>query len=632
MELNSPSSILKKYWGYDSFRPLQGAIVQSVLDTKDTVVLLPTGGGKSLCFQVPALLMDGLCIVISPLIALMKDQVENLQKRGIKAAYINSEHSSTKQIEILDNCEFGGVKLLYIAPERIQSEAFQLRIKQLNISLIAIDEAHCISQWGYDFRPSYLKINTIREICPTAPIIALTASATNEVLKDIQVRLALNTPTVFKGSFARPNLAYVNRETETKKEAILEILKRVPGSGIVYVRNRKETQNLAFWLREQGISADHYHAGLSMSDRKNKQDAWTNNKTRIIVSTNAFGMGIDKPDVRTVIHFAPPDSIEAYYQEAGRGGRDGQKAFAVLLYEKHDLAQLEKKKQSDIPNSNDVKQIYDTLLSSHQIAMNAGAGTQFDFDLGKFCKVNNLSFNKVISTLKILEYHELISYNESTIERPKVQITVSNETLTRFMQNNKKVEPLVKLMLRTSPGIFEQPININEHLLGQKLQLSKADFEQQMSFLKNSSIIFYSKSDETPIIKLLKDRLSIDDMGLDADFIHKRGNAMIERIEAINNYVLQKTLCRSVVIASYFGEKFENVCGVCDVCLANKKAEKIDFDTLYTQLTDLLQTPKKITEIADALKTSTLVTNQLLEWGLSMNKIIKTEDGNYYNV
>lgn len=632
MELNSPSSILKKYWGYDSFRPLQGAIVQSVLDTKDTVVLLPTGGGKSLCFQVPALLMDGLCIVISPLIALMKDQVENLQKRGIKAAYINSEHSSTKQIEILDNCEFGGVKLLYIAPERIQSEAFQLRIKQLNISLIAIDEAHCISQWGYDFRPSYLKINTIREICPTVPIIALTASATNEVLKDIQVRLALNTPTVFKGSFARPNLAYVNRETETKKEAILEILKRVQGSGIVYVRNRKETQNLAFWLREQGISADHYHAGLSMSDRKNKQDAWTNNKTRIIVSTNAFGMGIDKPDVRTVIHFAPPDSIEAYYQEAGRGGRDGQKAFAVLLYEKHDIAQLEKKKQSDIPNSNDVKQIYDTLLSSHQIAMNAGAGTQFEFDLGKFCKVNNLSFNKVISTLKILEFHELISYNESTIERPKVQITVSNETLTRFMQNNKKVEPLVKLMLRTSPGIFEQPNNINEHLLGQKLQLSKADFEQQMSFLKNSSIIFYSKSDETPIIKLLKDRLSIDDMGLDANFIHKRGNAMIERIEAINNYVLQKTLCRSVVIASYFGEKFENVCGVCDVCLANKKSEKIDFDTLYSQLTDLLQTPKKITEIADALKTSTLVANQLLEWGLSMNKIIKTEDGNYYNV
>jgi ATP-dependent DNA helicase RecQ len=242
--LNTASSILKKYWGYDSFRPLQGAIVQSVLDKKDTVVLLPTGGGKSLCFQVPALILDGLCIVISPLIALMKDQVENLQKRGIKAAYINSEHSSTKQIEILDNCEFGGVKLLYIAPERIQSEAFQLRIRQLNISLIAIDEAHCISQWGYDFRPSYLKINTIREICPTVPIIALTASATNEVLKDIQVRLALNTPAVFKGSFARPNLVYVNRETETKKEAILEIIKRVPGSGIVYVRNRKETQNL----------------------------------------------------------------------------------------------------------------------------------------------------------------------------------------------------------------------------------------------------------------------------------------------------------------------------------------------------------------------------------------------------
>ncbi|MBP6516974.1 MAG: RecQ family ATP-dependent DNA helicase [Chitinophagales bacterium] len=632
MELNTPSSILKKYWGYDSFRPLQGAIVQSVLDKKDTVVLLPTGGGKSLCFQVPALLMNGVCIVISPLIALMKDQVENLQKRGIKAAYINSEHSSTKQIEILDNCEFGGVKLLYIAPERIQSEAFQLRIRQLDISLIAIDEAHCISQWGYDFRPSYLKINTIREICPTVPIIALTASATNEVLKDIQVRLDLKTPAIFKGSFARPNLVYVNRETETKKEAILEIIKRVSGSGIVYVRNRKETQNLAFWLREQGISADHYHAGLSMSDRKTKQDAWTNNKTRIIVSTNAFGMGIDKPDVRTVIHFAPPDSIEAYYQEAGRGGRDGQKAFAVLLYEKHDIAQLEKKKQTDIPNSNDVKQIYNSLLGSHQIAINGGAGTQFEFDLSKFCKVNNLSFNKVISTLKILEYHELISYNESTIERPKVQIIVSNETLTRFMQNNKKVEPLVKLMLRTSPGIFEQPININEHLLGQKLQLSKADFDRQMSFLKNSSIIFYSKSDETPIIKLLKDRLAMDDMGLDADFIHKRGNAMIERIEAINNYVLQKTLCRSVVIASYFGEKFENVCGVCDVCLANKKSEKIDFDALYTQLTDLLQTPKKITEIADALKTSTLVANQLLEWGLSMNKIIKTEDGNYYNV
>ena len=631
MELNAATSILKKYWGYNSFRPLQEAIVQSVIDKKDTVVLLPTGGGKSLCFQVPALLMDGLCIVVSPLIALMKDQVENLRKRGIKATYINSEHSSTKQIEILDNCEFGGVKLLYIAPERIQSEAFQLRVKQLNISLIAIDEAHCISQWGYDFRPSYLKINTIRDICPAVPVVALTASATNDVMKDIQVQLNLKNPTIFKGSFARPNLVYVNRETETKKEAVLEIIKRVPGSGIVYVRNRRETQNIAFWLREQGISADYYHAGLSMNDRRSKQDAWTNNKTRIIVSTNAFGMGIDKPDVRTVIHFAPPDSIEAYYQEAGRGGRDGQKAYAVLLFEKHDIAQLDNKKEKEIPTINDVKNIYETLLSTHQIALHSGIGDQFEFDLAKFCKVNNLTANKVISTLKILEYHDLLSYSESTIERPKVQIIVSNETLSRFMHNNKKIEPLVKLMLRTSPGIFEQPIYINEYSLSQKLQLSKADFNAQMSFLKNSAIIFYSRSDDAPIIKLLKDRLSTNALGLDANFIFKRGNAMMERIDAINKYVLQKTLCRSAVIASYFGENYEKICGVCDVCLANKKSTSFDFDTLYTQLIDVLQTPKKITEIADALKTSTLVTNQLLEWGLSMNKIIKTEDGNYYN-
>ena len=413
MNKASPNDILKQYWGFDSFRPLQEDIIQSVLDGKDTLALLPTGGGKSICFQVPALVKEGICIVISPLIALMKDQVYNLQKRGIAAVAIFSGMHYKDIDRILDNCIYGNTKLLYLSPERLTSDLVRERIKKMKVSLIAVDEAHCISQWGYDFRPPYLQIAEIREYLPKVPIMALTATATPEVVKDIQEKLEFKRGEVFQQSFLRENLAYVVLEEEGKMEKLFKVLTGVRGSGLVYVRNRRKTKEIAMFLKKYRITADYYHAGLTNEERSQKQEAWINDKIRIIVATNAFGMGIDKPDVRVVVHMDLPDSLEAYFQEAGRAGRDGQKSYAVLLYNQGDKLDLERRFELSFPPLKEVRLTYQALGSYLQLAVGSGEGESYDFDLVEFSRVYGFSTVKTFNCLKVLERAGWIALSES---------------------------------------------------------------------------------------------------------------------------------------------------------------------------------------------------------------------------
>lgn len=619
--------ILKKHWGYDSFRPFQEDIINAILEKRDTVALLPTGGGKSICFQIPALVQDGLCIVISPLIALMKDQVENLKKRGISSEFLNSRQMQNEQISIMDKCKNGSIKFLYIAPERLQSDTFTLRLEKLKISLIAIDEAHCISQWGYDFRPDYLKINELRHKRPEVPFIALTASATPEVLQDIQQHLEMKNANVFRASFTRENLSFVVRKTETKREQLLDILRKVSGSAIVYVRSRRDAQNLSEWLQKQQISASFYHAGLNFDERSERQNDWTQSCTRVIVSTNAFGMGVDKPDVRVVIHYEPAESLEAYYQEAGRAGRDGKKAFAVLLYETHDLERLESRKKDDNPTNAEIKNIYNQLLADAQIQLGSGANTSFELDLAIFSKKYNYTANKILSTLNILEYHKLLRYNDSIGEKPKVQITVSNQTLARFMSENPKSENVLKLLLRTTPGIFENALSINEDILSAKLNIGKSDFIKHLQFLQTHNVLRYEKRPEKPLVQLLHNRLPAEGLGLDFPFIEKRTKGNIERIENIKHYTQQNVQCRAVFIANYFGEKNTEDCGVCDVCIDNKKKAPVDFERYFAEIKIALNEPKNITEISATLKLSTAKTRELLDWCLASGSIKKNDNG-----
>lgn len=622
--------ILKKYWNYDTFRPLQEEIIASVLAKHDTLALLPTGAGKSLCFQIPALAKEGLCVVISPLIALMKDQVENLQKRKISAAYLNSRQTLNEQISIMDACENGSIKFLYVSPERLRSDVFLLRLEKLKLNLIAVDEAHCISQWGYDFRPDYLKIGNIRELRPDVPIIALTASATKSVLADIASNLNFHDTKIFKGSFLRPNLSFVTRHVEAKREQLLDILKKVSGSGIVYVRSRREAQTLAEWLERNTISTSFYHAGLTMDERNARQDDWQQNKTRVIVSTNAFGMGVDKADVRLVIHYEPAESLEAYYQEAGRAGRNGQKAYAVLLYERNDLERLEARKKEDNPTSDEIKNIYERLLVDFNVPIHSGIGENWELDLALFCKKNDFTANKVLNALSVLEYHELLRYSDSIGEKPKVQISVSNQTLYRFMSENPKSENLLKLLLRTTPGIFESALTINEDILAAKLNISKTDLINHLQFLQKTNIIRYEKRPEKPLVQLLQNRLPLEHIALDFTFIEKRIKGNTERLETIKHYTQQKTQCRSVFIANYFGETNATKCGICDVCLGQKNEQDFNYRHYFSVLQEVLSTPKSIAQISQAIKLGTARTRELLDWSLSTGSIQKDENGLYF--
>ncbi len=578
--------ILREYWGYDDFRALQADIIECVGNGQDTLALMPTGGGKSLCFQVPTLAMDGLCLVITPLIALMKDQVENLRAREIKAEAIYTGLTH-REIQIkLDNCQFGNYKFLYVSPERLESVVFRKRLAELPICLIAVDEAHCISQWGYDFRPSYLKIAEIRNILvetrrwcvssekcqnATPPILALTATATPEVVKDIQEKLAFSAENVFQKSFHRKNLSYVVRHTDDKLGQMLHILQSINGSAIVYVRNRQNTKEVADWMNEQMRAevATYYHAGLSHAKKTQRQEAWKQGKKRIIVCTNAFGMGIDKPDVRVVIHLDLPDSIEAYFQEAGRAGRDEQEAFAVLLYNAQDKTKAKKRVQDTYPEKDFIKRVYEAVGDWLEIGIGSGLGHTFAFPFERFCTEKKLPFLPTYSALQLLSQAGYITYTDETETSPRIQFLCTREDLYHT-ELNEVQERIVNYLLRTYTGIFTEPAYIHEPIIIERLGITKDALNQALIELARQQVMQYIPRRKTPYITFTQEREVIERMRLPQSVLEDRQAIYLKRIQAMIEYAEQMQFCRAQVLLAYFGESNAEPCGTCDVCRRNK--------------------------------------------------------------
>ena len=585
--------ILKKYWGFDHFRPLQEDIINAVLDNKDTLALLPTGGGKSICFQVPAMAMDGICMVISPLIALMKDQVENLDKKGIPALAIYSGMHYADVKRTFKNAAFGNYKFLYVSPERLETDLFLEFLPAIKPCLVAVDEAHCISQWGYDFRPPYLRIANLREQLPGIPVIALTASATLPVQNDICEKLLFKKGHArFQQSFARPNLSYSIFEPPSKQTKLLEILKNVPGSSIVYCRSRKQTQHITDLLRQHKIAADFYHAGLSNEQRSNKQQDWVNNKIRTIVSTNAFGMGIDKPDVRAVIHFDIPDCLENYYQEAGRAGRDGKRAYAVLLYNSTDPADLISQVDIRYPDETEIKKIYTALMNYLQVPAGDGEGLSYDFDIASFAENFKLNILQAIYGIKALAQEDLLSYTEVFFKPSTLVFTSSKNDLYEFEQQQPKLEPIIKGLLRSYEGIFDYPSTIYESLLAGFLKTSIDDIRSKLSMLHQYKIVHYQPQNDKPQVILLKNRMYSDDFKINSKDILARKENYKKRIQAMADYIADMKTCRSILTGNYFNDKHIMPCGICDNCINNKYIP-ITKDEFKLISDDILESLKK---------------------------------------
>ncbi|MEO3406271.1 ATP-dependent DNA helicase RecQ [Mucilaginibacter sp. CAU 1740] len=582
--------ILKQYWNHDSFRPMQAEIIHSVLTGHDTLALLPTGGGKSVCFQVPALAKEGVCIVVSPLIALMKDQVETLRDKGINAISIVSGMGRREIDLALDNCIYGSVKFLYLSPERLLSELVRERIKYMKVNLFAIDEAHCISQWGYDFRPPYLHIADLRELHPDVPVLALTATATAEVKQDIQNKLQFKNGIVFQQSFERSNLSYVVQYEEDKFRKLLDVARGVKGTGIVYVRSRKETFEIAKFYADNGIRADYYHAGLTTDQRSEKQEAWKNNRVQVIVATNAFGMGIDKPDVRFVIHKDMPESLEAYYQEAGRGGRDGKKAYGVLLYTASDKLRQEKMYELSFPSIDEIKQVYHYLANYYQLAYEAGEGLSFDLDIGEFCARFKLDPIKTLNSLKFLERDEYLAFNESVFLPSRFQFEVVNEQLYNFQIQNAGWDPFVKTLLRSYGGAFEGYVKIKEFDIARRTGLSVQQVIDGMLKLQQFGLISYMQQTDKPQVTYLKPRVQASHLIIDRKYIEERKEVYRKKMEAVFAYAARKK-CRSQMLLDYFDEANPPKCGVCDVCIEEKRLvnEEEIFDNITTEIVQLLQ-------------------------------------------
>ncbi len=578
------TEILRKYWGFNQFRPLQDEIIQSVLNGNDTLALLPTGGGKSICFQVPAMVMDGICIVVSPLIALMKDQVENLKTKGINAIAIYAGMGKREIDILLDNCIYGNIKFLYLSPERLLSPIVRERISYMNVNLIAIDEAHCISQWGYDFRPPYLQLTKLREIHPDKPVLALTATATAFVKEDIQTKLAFKKQNVFVKSFERRNLSYVVFDLEDKHKKLLEIINNVKGCGLIYVRNRRETAEVAAFLQRNGIVADFYHAGIEKDLRFKKQEDWKNDVVRVMVATNAFGMGIDKPNVRFVIHLDLPDSLEAYYQEAGRAGRDEKRAFAVLLANKADQLILKAKYKDSFPSIAEIKKIYHYLGSYFQLAFGAGEGISFEFNLADFCKRFNLSVIKTLAALKFLEHDGYLVLSENIYLQSRMMFTASHEDVYRFQIENAGYDNLIKTIQRSYGGAFDGYIKIKESDLAKRLKISFNDVVGHLNQLQQLEILSYLPQTDQPQLQFILPRADQLHLDIDVKYIKLREQIQNDQVKAVLSYSTT-SVCRSKQLLHYFGEENANKCGFCDICLAEKKMEdltqlkdKIDFE------------------------------------------------------
>ncbi len=573
-----PQQILKKYWGYDAFRAMQEEIIDAVLEGKDTLALLPTGGGKSICFQVPAMALEGVCIVVTPLIALMKDQVFQLHKRGISAKAIYSGMSK-REIDItLDNCVYDAtIKFLYLSPERLKTDLFQQRVARMNVCLLAIDEAHCISQWGYNFRPAYLEIAAIRERIPTVPCIALTATATLQVRQDIQDKLEFGKynkaeSEVFTKSFARSNLSYSAFAQENKNQKMLQILNNVKGTGIVYVRNRKQCKDIAFWLRSQKISADFYHAGLTHAQRNHVQESWISGKIRVIAATNAFGMGIDKPDVRTVIHADLPDSLEAYYQEAGRAGRDEKKAYGIALFDNNDLSFLEKRTLQAHPEKEVIRKVYQALANYFKIAVGSFPTESFDFDMEEFYRRFSIPYIETYNSIKLLEEQGFLQLSESFYTPSKIWIKVDNSTLYNFQIANEKSDKVIKGILRAYGGAFQQFVSISELNLAKFLNMPKMEITAQLNYLAQHNIIEYQPQKDVPQLSFVTARHNANDLPLDLELMKIRKEEAMQKVYSVINYVSNTMRCRTQILLHYFGEKTDEICGVCDNCIENKKA------------------------------------------------------------
>lgn len=564
---------LREYWGYPDFRGIQRDIIESISQGKDTLGLMPTGGGKSITFQVPALVMPGVCVVITPLIALMKDQVDHLRQKGIQAAAIYSGMSRREIITTLENCIFGGIKLLYVSPERLFSDIFKVKFKHMDVSFVTVDEAHCISQWGYDFRPSYLSIAEIRQLKPDTAILALTATATPRVIDDIQERLGFKQKNVFRMSFERSNLAYIVRETMDKYTELIHILNAVSGSAIVYVRSRKHASDMAQFLTSENISATFYHAGLEPAIKNQRQNSWQQNEVRVIVATNAFGMGIDKPDVRLVLHIDCPDSIEAYFQEAGRAGRDGKKAYAVLLWNKGDRKKLNKRVAENFPEKDYIKEVYEDLAYYYQIGVGSGAGYSFVFEIDKFSRTFKHFPMQTHSALQILERAGYIHYEMEPEARARVMFKLGRNDLYRLDESSKFEDAVITALLRTYGGLFSSYVYIDEGLVAQEAGLTTQQVYVILKNLAQRNIIYFIPQRKTPFITYLQDRIDGEKVVLSKEIYEERKEQYVKRINAMQAYASNNEVCRSRQLLIYFGEKRHKDCEQCDVCLDHESPE-----------------------------------------------------------
>lgn len=623
--------ILTRYWGFSSFRPLQEEIIQSVLSDQDTLALLPTGGGKSICYQLPALAKEGMCLVISPLISLMKDQVDNLKSKGIPAAAIYSGMHPNEQERILSNARFGALKLLYISPERLSTERIRELVKKTHISLLAVDEAHCISQWGYDFRPPYLKIADIRPFIPGTPVLALTATATPRVITDIQAKLGFRPPHLIRQSFERKNLTYVVVKEEDKPGRLLKILGRIRGSGIIYVRNRRESKLIAEFLKKNRITAEFYHAGLVQKVRDQRQNAWLKEETRIMVATNAFGMGIDKPNVRIVIHMDLPDCIEAYFQEAGRAGRDEKQAYAILLYEKSDILDARSNLAAAFPEIKTIRNVYQALGNYFQIPAGSGKDSVFDFDITDFSERYKFTTVVAYNSLRFLEKEGYILLSDAIHRPSRIFIRADKESLYRLQVENEFYDRLLKVILRSYTGVMTEFVSFHEAELARRAGITTAALTDHLNRLEKLGILDFLPSSDKPQITYLDERLDGKDISISRENYHDRMKEASTRLEAMVDYAESLSVCRSQLLLGYFGETESKRCGKCDICLERNKLSlnEMEYDEIVSKIMPLLEAgPSDINGLVKAaypIHEDKVI--MAIRWLIDNGKIVKTSDG-----